>query len=272
MTIAYGSFTATTQESITIRVAQGSRFICSLEGTWTGIVAIRQRRFGGGWTIVCSCTEAGVHSYDADYDSEFSLYAAEISSGTATYRIEDADRSVEVGNFEWDDLRFPAQAINPAGAVAPPGVDTTETDFPGTLLFDAGTPEMVAGVAQMPHGYRIGSPIYPHIHWAKTTSASGGVVWHFYYRIVSRTGASGAWVGPVVGVDELPHADTADREAITTFGAIPATGIGLSQMLAWRIYRKADDVADTYAADARLLEFDIHYQKDSIGSGGEFMK
>ena len=31
-------------------------------------------------------------------------------------------------------------------------------------------------------------------------------------------------------------------------------------------------VADTYAADARLLEFDLHYQTDSLGSGGEFMK
>ena len=195
-----------------------------------------------------------------------------ISSGTATYRIEDADKSAQDIGAEWDDLRFPAQGINPAGAVAAPDVETDETKFPGSLLFDGGTSEVVAGVAQLPHGYKKGSDLYPHIHWQKTTSASGGVVWHFYYRISSKTGGSAAWVGPVVGVDELPHADTADREAITTFGSISGNGLSLSQIIGWRIYRMPAETADTYAADARLLEFDIHYQIDSAGSGGEFMK
>jgi hypothetical protein len=43
-------------------------------------------------------------------------------------------------------------------------------------------------------------------------------------------------------------------------------------MLAWRLYRKADDAADTYGADARMLELDFHYQKNSLGSGAEFFK
>jgi hypothetical protein len=33
-----------------------------------------------------------------------------------------------------------------------------------------------------------------------------------------------------------------------------------------------DDVADTYAADARLFEFDVHYQKGTHGSAGEYVK
>jgi hypothetical protein len=32
------------------------------------------------------------------------------------------------------------------------------------------------------------------------------------------------------------------------------------------------DAADTYGAVARLMEFDIHFWQDSIGSGQEYSK
>jgi hypothetical protein len=37
-------------------------------------------------------------------------------------------------------------------------------------------------------------------------------------------------------------------------------------MILWQIQRKYNDVADTYAADARLLEFDIHCQTNKSDS------
>ena len=55
----------------------------------------------------------------------------------------------------WDDLRFPAQGINPAGAASPPTVD--DTTFPGTLLFATNATNVIAGVAQLPHAWKRGT-------------------------------------------------------------------------------------------------------------------
>ena len=39
-----------------------------------------------------------------------------------------------------------------------------------------------------------------------------------------------------------------------------------------RVSRIGGDALDTYGADAKLLEFDVHYLVDSLGSGGELIK
>jgi len=49
-------------------------------------------------------------------------------------------------------------------------------------------------------------------------------------------------------------------------------GKTLSSMILWRISRIGGSGSDTYPSDARLLEFDIHYQIDSLGSNEEYIK
>jgi hypothetical protein len=271
MSIITGSFTASEQASPLRTVTIGRRLIVSVFGSWTGVVRV-MRSVGGVETQVAALTENGNYQYVADLEAGYKLHAATVSTGTIGWRLEEANECVLLGNLEWDDLRFPAQGINPAGAVAAPAVDTTEAAFPGTLLFDNATPELVCGVAQMPHEWVEGTNLRPHVHWMKTTSAVGNVVWHLYYRVINRGVASEAWVGPVVGETELSTGDVADVEGITTFGDLPMPYLVTSKMLAWRLYRKADDAADTYGADARMLELDFHYQKNSLGSGAEFFK
>jgi len=69
----------------------------------------------------------------------------------------------------FDDLRFPATAINPPGAVNDPGFDATN----GGWLFDAVATEVLFLIVQMPHSWKEGTSIEPHIHWQKTTSDAG---------------------------------------------------------------------------------------------------
>jgi hypothetical protein len=271
MSIFQGSFTSTGQVSPTRTLTVGRNITISLYGTWTGAIRVCQD-YGGAEITITTLTANGNYKLSVEPDKGYHLHAAMVSSGTVGWRMEESNDTVYLGNLEWDDLRFPAQGINPAGAVAAPGVDTTEADFPGTLLFDAGTTELVCGVAQMPHEWVEGTSLRPHIHWMKTTSAAGNVVWHLYYRVINRSVASEAWVGPVVGETESSPGNTADVEGITTFGDLPMPYLVTSKMLAWRLYRKADDAGDTYGADARLLELDFHYQKNSLGSGAEFFK
>ena len=58
-------------------------------------------------------------------------------------------------NSCWDDLTFPATAINPPGAASDPGRETTT----GLLLFDAAGVELIYCLAQMPHKWKEGTAI-----------------------------------------------------------------------------------------------------------------
>ena len=121
----------------------------------------------------------------------------------------------------WDDLRFPAQAINPVGALAPPAVDETETGFPGCFLFSGSADQMISGVAQMPHAWKRGSTIRPHIHWSKPTGSSAAVTWELLIRHVGNPGdVAGAWSSAYTGVLVAGDQTVSNNHLLSTFGNV----------------------------------------------------
>lgn len=170
----------------------------------------------------------------------------------------------------WDDLRFPANSINPPGSVNDADRDSSDTPNIGTILFDSASTEIVAGIAQMPHSWVEGSVIRPHIHWSPTDAGAGNVVWQFDYDLANVSGTfNGSYstltISGVAGGNANSH-------QINSFGDIDLSGYNLSTIIKWRISRIGGDTGDTYGSDARLLEFDIHYRTDSYGSRQEFIK
>jgi hypothetical protein len=164
----------------------------------------------------------------------------------------------------WDDLRFPASSINPAGQTGPAEIDVDADAFPGSLLFAATGSTMIAGLAQLPHEakYGEGGVLRPHIHWAKTTSAAGAVVWAFYYRWIGNVGdVAGNWSSADNGTLAVSHANTANKHALTAFTELSLTDKRPSCMLAFKLLRLGGDSADDYGASARLFEIDFHFQR-----------
>jgi hypothetical protein len=168
----------------------------------------------------------------------------------------------------WDDLRFPAQGINPAGAADAPAVDNVLSGFPGTLLFAGNQENVIAGVAQMPHAWRAGSAIRPHIHWSKPVGSASAVAWEFYHRQLGfPSDVAAAWVGPIAGTIAEGTPTVADSHIITSFGEIAMTGKRESSCICWQIRRQGGTDADN--GTARLYEFDIHYLVDKQGTSSE---
>lgn len=192
---------------------------------------------------------------------------------TAVQPDGDVTTTLGVGGDEilaWDDLRFPAQGINPPGAIADPAVDTTETGFPGTLLFSGSADNMIAISAQMPHAWKPGTAIVPHIHWSKPVGSSSAVTWELYYRWLGNVGdtADANWTGPIAGTLEAGTASVTNDHLLTSFGSIATPGTRESTMYTFRIYRRGSTDADN--GTARLYEFDIHYQKQKAGTFLEY--
>lgn len=183
--------------------------------------------------------------------------------------MADNDKKGTYPGGYWDDLRSAATAINPPGAASDPDVDPAT----GLLLFDAGATELVYVAVQLPHGWVEGTTLRPHVHWVKTTSAAGAVAWRMRYRYANVGAVLSDWSTAVTETaPAVSDGDTANKHAITTFGDIDIPDGRLSMMLIFEIARVGGDVADTYGADAALLEFDVHYKKNAPGSVQEFVK
>lgn len=179
------------------------------------------------------------------------------------------DFTFSEGNEKWDDLRFPAAAVDVVGQSQPP--DPADD---GTLLFDSiAITESIAGVAQMSHKYKEGTDITPHIHWVKPTAGTGNVVWQFRYRWANVGDVFPAWSSWIEATDAVGPSNDADRHSIATFGDLDGTDKRISSFLIWQIQRDPTHGSDDYTADdAKFMEFDIHYQIDTIGSDHEFIK
>jgi len=166
----------------------------------------------------------------------------------------------------WDDLRFPSTGLNPAGQVSPPGIDSED----GGLLFDDNSTEIIAGFGQMPHSWKMGSTIKPHVHWQATNDNAGDVLWRLDYKIANAESAFPAdWVSDDLVVSSI---EDEDFQMVRGFTPIDMSGKTLSCVIKFRVKRVGGDELDTLTGDAKLLEFDLHYEIDSVASGKEFTK
>ena len=139
-----------------------------------------------------------------------------------------------------------------------------------SLLFAAASTEICVGIAQFPHSRKLDSEIRPHVHWSPTTTGSGNVLWRLEYVLAD---INGTFPGTYTAIDALAAAGgVVGAHQIKSFPAIDASEVGLSAIMCWKLSRIGGDATDTYAADARLFEFDIHYEIDTIGSDDELAK
>lgn len=161
----------------------------------------------------------------------------------------------------WDDLRAPATGINPPGAVSDP---TPAED--GTLLFSDSAVNLIAILFQMPHTWKEGTTVKPHIHWMKSVDGSGTVVWEMRYRIIAISEVPTAWSEWLPVESHITDPINTQAHAMSGFPDIDMEDRKISTMLSIQLRRDPLNVGDDYAADAALLEFDIHYRKDGNGS------
>jgi len=176
--------------------------------------------------------------------------------------------SVYLNDGNWDDLRVAAQntRINPVKEKPDYG---SLTGAFLTYLFDPAETETVNFVIQIPHSFKYNSTIYPHVHWAPVTASSGSVRWSFEYSIANIFGTFGA----ATTLTALCEASgTAYKHFYCSLGSIDMSGFSTSCMILCNLSRLGNGSGDDYPSDAGLLEFDIHYQKNCIGSDNELNK
>lgn len=251
------------------------------------IIDLRWSSSGGGGGGGGGSAPLGVGAVESELDYDITKLHSEsmewkfipkyqgIYVGDATnYMHADDDGTVRLYGdaTAWDDLRFPAVMGKP-GASQPDWVQFKD-DGAGsvgvfTYQFDKNTDEELFFAVQLPHAWLVASDIEPHVHWAPTDTDTGAVVWGLEYTWANIDGTYGNTT--IITITDAADG-TAYKHQLADFATVSGTGKEMSSMLMCRVFRDANNAADTYDADAALLEFDIHYQIDSFGSDEEYVK
>ena len=179
------------------------------------------------------------------------------SAGVASDLIEASPR--------WTDLMVPDTQFR-AGTAAP----TLTVFLGGTRVLAFSSGDEVLFEVQMPHSWALGTALSPHIHLSFPNATAGQYVFGLEYTIAK----IGDVFPPTVSIETAITAapGVANKHAVLALPSIDmAAFAGLSTMIVARLYRKTG-VASAYPQTIFLLEFDYHYQMDTLGSTQEFVK
>lgn len=186
-------------------------------------------------------------------------------SGDALLRLATGPEIEDViyADTYWTDLRVPLTS-GKQGALSKPDFDYTNI---GYLFPNNDVAEILYIIVQMPHSWKEGTTIYPHVHWHQ--SADQTPVFKLDYKLYNNGAAVPAdYTTYTMSTKVFTYTSGTLAQISSNATGIPMTGMEISAMLLCKLYR--DDSA--YTGDCLTTEFDIHYEIDSAGSDTQYDK
>jgi hypothetical protein len=190
------------------------------------------------------------------------------TEATKTVRATFATDGHETFYPAWEDLRVPVVTANatvngPTLAVLKAGFTIWVYKFINTGARN------VTFVAQMPHNWKEGTDIIPHVHYIPDTGGVIGqtITWTLDYVWMNIGDTIPGAVTIVSSTYTTVAGDTEKHimQNIPSASGISGTGKTMSSCLICRLWRDTSSV-NTWATNISFLEVDFHYQVDSLGS------
>ena len=120
----------------------------------------------------------------------------------------------------------------------------------------------------IPHAYKPGTMIYPHVHFSVTGNNSGTVRWGVEWTFARRHDSTGLRVFPEPSTIYIDFAVPANS-AYTHFVAeaaqgagIPGTDIEVDGMIMTRVFREPTHANDTFVGSVWAITADLHIEVD----------
>lgn len=201
-----------------------------------------------------------------------------------TNMVIEADGTPRLDNSAtvWNDLMVFPDATTKGGSNPPEWGTTFMKNAGGTSkgvylwMFAPNQEEELHFTVQIPHDYKLGSDIYPHVHWTTAVGTPSGtnVVWGLEYTLIAVGGSFPNTVTILSGtlIPECNPPSGTGQHLITPFSAISGTGLGISSVMVCRLFRAVGDPSDIFPNAVGLLGFDIHYEQDTQGSRDQWTK
>lgn len=171
------------------------------------------------------------------------------------------------GDYGWTDYLSSISAGKAVGANAP-----TWSAFRGNIdayEFDAGTMNEIWMVFHINHDYKLGSAIYPHIHWSPNTINTGVVRWGFEYMYAKGHSQASFPASTTVYVEETISSNSQYLHIISEVSdanVIPSTGVETDGIVLMRVFRDAAHANDTFPDAVHGFFVDLHVQIDKLST------
>eukprot|EP00899_Mesostigma_viride_P005309 jgi/Mesvir1/1477/Mv14460-RA.1 len=186
----------------------------------------------------------------------------------------------------WDDIKTPLTSVSVAGDNPPASVLITNLGGGANTVklfansFDTSNPqpkEMFINI-QLPHAWKAGTELRPHVHFIKSGTGVGHVKFGLEYSWANVMEAfptsSTVYMctsAELTAADQYKHIIASRSTAGgTTKASIVNTSKRDSSMLMMRLFRNVNDAEDTLNEAVWALEFDIHILHDTFGSWYEY--
>lgn len=178
--------------------------------------------------------------------------------------LKEISNKIGGSSLVWDDIIFPL-TVGKQGQTDLPAFDTANI---GYLFPQNNTSQVIYIIAQMPHGWALGTPISPHMHWKQEKNEN--CRWKMDYKWFPIGGQVPLTYQTYVMDDDAMTYTSGSLHQLTSGSAdIDGSHIsGVSSMLLIKLYR--DD--NTYTGNALAYQMDIHIQKDTFGSSTVYSK
>ena len=157
----------------------------------------------------------------------------------------------------WEDLQVPL-TLGKLGILSKPDYDYDTLAY---MFPQNDTTEVIYIQEQMPHSWKEGSTIYPHVHVQQSMNAQA--TFKMVYKWTNLGDAvPSTWSQYTMGTYVMPYTSGRIEQLLSGTTGISGTGKTVSSILIIKLYR-SDNV---YSGDIATFSFDIHYERDSMGS------
>lgn len=211
--------------------------------------------------------------------ADSSEYVVKMGSEKGSTNIKENGTILYEGDATvFDDITIPVTSSKSDGSKQP-AFDFIRDNGMGshgifTYWFDGETEEELFFTVQLPHKWKEGSDIFPHVHWIPPRNMDSTKV---------RWGLEYVWtnIGDTLTTTDILTNDTpipsiknpvAFQHTITELGVVSGKNKTISSMLVCRVFRDAESDEDTFDDEVGLLQIDFHYEIDSDGSNEEYIK
>jgi hypothetical protein len=186
-----------------------------------------------------------------------------LSPGTPGSQVVLEQDGVEYRDTYWTDLVTPLTTTR-RGSNSRPDFDETNV---GYLFPQNDATEILYFIVQLPHSYKEGTSIYPHVHWRQ--AADQTPVFKLAYKWYNNGAAPPAEFS-IYEMSTKVFTYASGTLGQISKGAAPIAGTGktISSMILCKLYREDN----AYTGDVLTDQFDIHYELDQPGSDDEYEK
>lgn len=185
-------------------------------------------------------------------------------------RLTNAEGDANLDHFDlktkdgWFDI---VSEFYTRGGPAAPGV----SQFIGGIYLlefsDTDTLEAFANF-HIPHAYKPGTMIYPHVHFSVQGNNAGTVRWGFEYTFARSAASTGQTAFPAtqtIYIDYAVPANSAYKHFIAEAAqgaGIPDTDIEVDGMILARVFREPAHANDTFVGSVWAITSDLHTEVD----------